>query len=108
MVEILASIDPQYFMRAALLEGRKALPLCLPNPPVGCVLVKAEKIIASGHTQAPGMNHAEAMALAQISGDLTGVTAYVTLEPCSFHGRTPSCAKAIIASGIDRVVVAML
>jgi pyrimidine deaminase RibD-like protein len=108
MVEIIASIDPVYFMRAALLEGRKALPLCLPNPPVGCVLVKAEKIIASGYTQPPGMNHAEAMALSQISGDLSAVTAYVTLEPCSFHGRTPSCAKAIVASGIDRVVVAML
>jgi pyrimidine deaminase RibD-like protein len=48
------------------------------------------------------------MALAQVSGDLTGVTAYVTLEPCSFQDRTPSCAKALVASGIDRVIVAML
>jgi pyrimidine deaminase RibD-like protein len=54
------------------------------------------------------MNHAEAMALAQISGDLAPIVAYVTLEPCSFQGRTPSCAKALVASGIKRVVVAML
>jgi pyrimidine deaminase RibD-like protein len=101
-------MEPQDFMRAALLEGRKALPLCLPNPPVGCVLVKDEKIIAYGHTQRPGMNHAEAMALSQVSGDLSSVVAYVTLEPCSFQGRTPSCAKALVASGIKRVIVAML
>jgi pyrimidine deaminase RibD-like protein len=107
-MEILDLVKPEQFMRAALLEGRKALPFCLPNPPVGCVLVKAEEIVAYGHTQPPGMNHAEAMALSQISGDLATVTAYVTLEPCSFHGRTPSCAKAIVVSGIKRVVVAML
>jgi pyrimidine deaminase RibD-like protein len=65
-------------MQAALLEGRKALPLCLPNPPVGCVLVKDGEIIARGHTQPLGMNHAEAMALAQISGDLAPIVAYVT------------------------------
>lgn len=96
------------FMQAALIEGRKALPLCLPNPPVGCVLVKDGEIVARGHTQPPGKNHAEAMALAQISGDLTSIVAYVTLEPCSFQGRTPSCAKALVASGIKRVIVAML
>jgi pyrimidine deaminase RibD-like protein len=63
-------------------------------------------------TQPPGLHYAEAMALAQLSGDLAGVTAYVTLEPCSFpcsfQCRTPSCAKALVASGIDRVIVAML
>jgi pyrimidine deaminase RibD-like protein len=101
-------MEPQDFMRAALLEGRKALPFCLPNPPVGCVLVEDGKIIAYGHTQAPGMNHAEAMALSQVSGDLSLVIAYVTLEPCSFQGRTPSCAKALVASGIKRVFVAIL
>jgi pyrimidine deaminase RibD-like protein len=101
-------IEPEELMRQALTEGRKALPLCLPNPPVGCVLIRASVIIGKGHTQSPGMHHAEAMALAQVSGDLTGVTAYVTLEPCSFQCRTPSCAKALVASGIDRVIVAML
>jgi pyrimidine deaminase RibD-like protein len=96
------------FMQAALLEGRKALPLCLPNPPVGCVLVQDGKIVARGHTQPPGQHHAEAMALSQISGDLSSIAAYVTLEPCSFQGRTPSCAKALVASGIKQVFVAIL
>ncbi len=96
------------FMRAALQEGRKALPGCLPNPPVGCVLVKEARIVAAGFTQPPGERHAEAMAISQISGDLSEVTVFVTLEPCSFHGRTPSCAKALIDRGIKRVFVAML
>jgi pyrimidine deaminase RibD-like protein len=96
------------FMRLAQLEGRKALPKCLPNPPVGCVLVKDGQVIASGYTQSPGQHHAEAMALSQIEGDLSGVVAYVTLEPCSFHGRTPSCAKALVARGIKQVVVSAL
>lgn len=102
------SIVTEDFMHLALVEGRKALPACLPNPPVGCVLVKDGKVMASGYTQPPGQHHAEAMALAQVSGDLSGVTAFVTLEPCSFHGRTPSCAKALVARGIRRVVVATL
>lgn len=95
-------------MRLALEEGRKALPACLPNPPVGCVLVRDGRVIASGFTQPPGQHHAEAMAIARVPGALTDVTAYVTLEPCSFHGRTPSCAKGLVARGIGRVVVAML
>jgi pyrimidine deaminase RibD-like protein len=95
-------------MRAALWEGRKALPLCLPNPPVGCVLVKDGNIVARGYTQSPGKFHAEAMALSQVSGDLSALTAYVTLEPCSFPGRTPSCAQALVASGIRAIFVAML
>jgi len=100
--------DGRRFMRAALQEGRKALPDCLPNPPVGCVLVKGDQIIASGYTQLPGQQHAEAMALSQVSGNLSDVSAYVTLEPCSFFGRTPSCAKALIDRGISRVFVATL
>lgn len=96
------------WMRAALEEGRKALPHCKPNPPVGCVLVRAGEIVARGFTQPPGQAHAEAMALAGVEGRATGLTAFVTLEPCSFHGRTPSCAKALVAAGIERVYVAML
>ena len=95
-------------MRAALQEGRKALIDCLPNPPVSCVLVKGGQIIARGYTQLPGEQHAEAMALSQVSGNLSDVSAYVTLEPCSFYGRTPSCAKALIDRGIERVFVATL
>lgn len=102
----------QDFMQLALEQGRRALPGCLPNPPVGCVLVKNGRVIASGFTQPPGQYHAEAMALAclpeELSSDLSDVTAFVTLEPCSFHGRTPSCATALVARGIGRVVVAAL
>ncbi|GAB5548843.1 MAG: bifunctional diaminohydroxyphosphoribosylaminopyrimidine deaminase/5-amino-6-(5-phosphoribosylamino)uracil reductase RibD [Sandaracinaceae bacterium] len=96
------------FMREALLEGRRALPACRPNPPVGCVLVRGGAIVARGHTQPPYQPHAEPMALAQVEGPLGDVTAFVTLEPCAFHQRTPSCAKELIRRGVGRVVVAML
>ena len=92
-------------MRAALREGRRALPECLPNPPVGCVLVRGGEIISSGFTQPPAGWDAEAMALAGVAGDLDGVVAYVTLEPCSFEGRTKSCAVTLIERGVERVVV---
>ena len=97
-----------HFMQLALIEGKKALPECLPNPPVGFVLVRNGEVIATGYTQPPGKHHAEAMALSQVSNDLSGVTAFVTLEPCSFQGRTPSCAKTLAARGIGRVVIAIL
>jgi len=96
------------FMALALLESQKALPACLPNPPVGCVLVRNGQIVASGYTRAPGEHHAEADALAKIVEPMTGLTAYVTLEPCSFQGRTPSCADELIKQGIEKVVVALV
>lgn len=96
------------FMQRALIEGRRALPDCRPNPPVGCVLVREHQVISQGHTQPPGQAHAEAMALAGVSASTRGVTAYVTLEPCAFHGRTPSCAQALIDAGVVRVFVGML
>jgi pyrimidine deaminase RibD-like protein len=99
---------PTNFMREALLEGRKALPSCRPNPPVGCVLVLNGEIVSRGHTQSPGGFHAEAMALADFHGETELLTAYVTLEPCSFQGRTPSCAKALVKSGVRKVVVALI
>ena len=95
------------FMHLALLEGRKALPGCIPNPPVGCVLVRHGRVVATGHTNPPGEKHAEAMALSQLSGALTDVTAFVTLEPCSFHGRTPSCAQELVLRKVARVYIAM-
>ncbi len=98
----------EYFMNEAIKEGRKALPVCLPNPPVGCVLVRDGKIIARGHTQAPFEHHAEVMALSQVEGDLKDVTAFVTLEPCSFHQKTPSCAKAMIARKVGTTYVAVI
>lgn len=95
-------------MREALAEGRKALPACLPNPPVGCIVVLGGQIVGRGHTQPPGAPHAEIGALDASPGDLADATLFVTLEPCSFHGRTPPCADAIIAKGVPRVVVAMV
>src|SRR5690606_1225444 len=86
----------------------RALPGCLPNPPVGCVLVRHGEVIATGFTQIPGADHAEAMALRKVHGDLSDVTAYVTLEPCSLHGRTPSCAQGLIRRGGAEVVVAAI
>jgi diaminohydroxyphosphoribosylaminopyrimidine deaminase / 5-amino-6-(5-phosphoribosylamino)uracil reductase len=77
------------------------------NPHVGCVLVRDGQWLADGWTQPPGGMHAEAMALAAV-GEARGATAYVTLEPCAHHGRTPPCANALIAAGVSRVVVAMM
>ncbi|KIY40824.1 hypothetical protein TZ03_10250 [Pseudomonas sp. 10-1B] len=95
-------------MSQALAQGRRALPTCLPNPPVGCVIVREGSVVASGFTQAPGEHHAEAMALSLLEHGLDDLTAYVTLEPCSFAGRTPSCALALVSARISRVHVAML
>lgn len=101
-------------MQAALAQARLALPLSSPNPPVGCVIVRTdaggEVLIGQGHTQQAGGPHAEVMAMrdAQARGEsLRGATAYVTLEPCSHHGRTPPCADALIREGLARVVVAL-
>ncbi|MCK4707365.1 MAG: bifunctional diaminohydroxyphosphoribosylaminopyrimidine deaminase/5-amino-6-(5-phosphoribosylamino)uracil reductase RibD [Gammaproteobacteria bacterium] len=101
-------IQAEHFMRIAIQEGRKAIEKCKPNPPVGCVLVKAGKIIATGHTNEPGQPHAEAMALNQLQGDLDKVIAFVTLEPCSFHGRTPSCAQELVKRKIQQVYIGMI
>ena len=105
------SQDPRLleeFMRAAIEQGRLALPACLPNPPVGCVLVRDGAIIARGFTQPPYQPHAEPMALKQVEGPLDDVTAFVTLEPCAFHQRTPSCAKEMIARRVGAVYVALI
>jgi diaminohydroxyphosphoribosylaminopyrimidine deaminase/5-amino-6-(5-phosphoribosylamino)uracil reductase len=95
----------------ALALAAEAIGLCDPNPRVGCVLVAPDgRVIGSGHTQAAGDAHAEVMALraAQAAGERTaGATAFVTLEPCSHHGRTPPCCDALIAAGLARVVVAL-
>uniref|UniRef100_UPI000B362944 bifunctional diaminohydroxyphosphoribosylaminopyrimidine deaminase/5-amino-6-(5-phosphoribosylamino)uracil reductase RibD n=1 Tax=Crenothrix polyspora TaxID=360316 RepID=UPI000B362944 len=77
-----------------------------PNPRVGCVLVKNNTIIGEGWHVKAGLPHAEPQALKNTQ-DARGATAYVTLEPCSHHGRTPPCCDALIAAGISRVVVAM-
>lgn len=77
-----------------------------PNPRVGCVLVRDGRVIGEGFHQMAGGPHAEAEALANATESVIGATAYVTLEPCSYHGRTPSCADALIKAGVTRVVAA--
>ena len=93
-------------MRAALTLARRRLGLTWPNPSVGCVIVKDRVVIGRGATQRGGRPHAETVALAQAGKAAKGATAYVTLEPCSHHGKTPPCAEALIASGVARVIVA--
>jgi pyrimidine deaminase RibD-like protein len=96
-----------YFMLRALEVSKNALPKCIPNPPVGCVLVKDNQIISEGFTQSIGGNHAEVEAIQNYSGSLEDVVAYVTLEPCAFSGRTPSCAKMLASTKISKVVIAV-
>ena len=100
-------MNQQYMLRA-LEVSRQALPDCQPNPPVGCVLVKNGEVVSVGYTLKVGGNHAEVEALNSYNGEMEGVTAYVTLEPCSFVGRTPACANTLVKAGIKHVVVAML
>jgi diaminohydroxyphosphoribosylaminopyrimidine deaminase/5-amino-6-(5-phosphoribosylamino)uracil reductase len=98
-------------MQRALVLAQDAIGLSEPNPRVGCVLVAPDGTpIGEGHTQAAGSAHAEVMALRDAAArghDTGGATAYVTLEPCSHHGRTPPCCDALIAAGVARVVVAV-
>src|SRR5712692_9583737 len=96
------------FMGLALRLARRAYGQTSPNPMVGAVLVKNGKIIGQGWHRRAGKPHAEIEALqhAQRHGHkVKGATLYVTLEPCSTHGRTPPCTEAIIAAGIKRVVI---
>lgn len=78
-----------------------------PNPRVGCVLVKDDVPIAEGWHERAGEAHAEAMALSKAGEQAKGCTAYVTLEPCSFVGRTPACSRSLVEAGVSRVVCAM-
>ncbi len=103
-----AALD-QDRMQRALQVAEQAIGLSDPNPRVGCVLA-GDGWTAEGHTQAAGQAHAEVMALraARAAGhDPRGATAYVTLEPCAHHGRTPPCCDALVEAGIARVVVAL-
>ncbi|MTH63588.1 bifunctional diaminohydroxyphosphoribosylaminopyrimidine deaminase/5-amino-6-(5-phosphoribosylamino)uracil reductase RibD [Paracoccus shanxieyensis] len=94
-------------MDHALGLARRGLGNTWPNPAVGCVIVKDGRVVGRGWTQPGGRPHAEVRALAQAGPAARGATAYVTLEPCSHHGKTPPCAEALIAAGIATVVSAM-
>jgi diaminohydroxyphosphoribosylaminopyrimidine deaminase/5-amino-6-(5-phosphoribosylamino)uracil reductase len=95
------------FMARALRLARLGLFTTTPNPRVGCVLVRDGKIVGEGWHRRAGEAHAEGHALAAAGANAKGATAYVTLEPCSHHGRTPPCAEALIKAGVARVVAAM-
>ncbi len=99
-------VDSEY-MALALRLAEQGLYSTSPNPRVGCVLVRDEKIVGTGWHQRAGEAHAEVLALRVAGEAARGATAYVTLEPCSHFGRTPPCADALIAAGVARVVIAM-
>lgn len=101
-----AALDQRYMARALEL-ARNGLYSTHPNPRVGCVIVQGASIVGEGWHARAGEPHAEVYALRQAGGKALGATAYVTLEPCSHHGRTPPCADALVQAGVARVVVAM-
>lgn len=99
--------DKIYLSRALQLaqQGRFTT---TPNPNVGCVIVKDNKIVGEGYHKKAGEDHAEIHALRKAGNFAIGATVYVTLEPCSHYGRTPPCTTALIKSGIKKIVIAML
>ena len=105
------NLHPDNLCAGALVHAALARPECLPNPAVGCLLIDLNgTLLGQGHTQRAGGPHAEIMALrdAQAQGHpVIGATAYVTLEPCSHHGRTGPCCDALIAAGIKKVVASI-
>jgi diaminohydroxyphosphoribosylaminopyrimidine deaminase/5-amino-6-(5-phosphoribosylamino)uracil reductase len=103
-----ASIDDHAYLAQALRLAERGLGLTQPNPTVGCVLVKGGEVVGEGWTAPVGGPHAERVALAAAGPRARGATAYVTLEPCSHHGRTPPCTEALIEAGVARVVCPML
>jgi len=103
----MSSAEDSVWMAQALHLAERGLYTTSPNPRVGCVLVQSGKLLAEGWHERAGEPHAEVHALRAAGTKAKGATAYVTLEPCSHHGRTPPCADALIAAGVARVVIAM-
>ncbi|EKS7792130.1 bifunctional diaminohydroxyphosphoribosylaminopyrimidine deaminase/5-amino-6-(5-phosphoribosylamino)uracil reductase RibD [Edwardsiella piscicida] len=102
-----AAHSDEFYMARAFELARRGRFTTTPNPNVGCVLVRDDRIVGEGFHLRAGEPHAEVHAL-RMAGELArGATAYVTLEPCSHHGRTPPCADALVAAGVSRVVAAM-
>jgi len=93
------------WMRVAVDAAATVRATAHPNPWVGCAIVRDGELVAVGATRPPGQAHAEVVALEAAGASARGATAYVTLEPCSHHGRTGPCADALIAAGVERVVV---
>ena len=101
-----SALTDSAFMQQALDLAREGIGRCAPNPTVGCVIVKNEKIIGQARTANSGRPHAETQALAKAGDAAKGASLYVTLEPCAHHGQTPPCVDAIITAGIANVIVA--
>jgi len=96
------------YMREALRQAKKALGRTSPNPMVGALIVRGDRILARGYHRGPGQKHAEADALTKLKKKVNkNDILYVTLEPCNHFGRTPPCTEAILASGIKRIVIGM-
>src|SRR5213594_2294652 len=98
--------EDQRFMRRALALARLGVGAASPKPSVGCVVVREGRIVGEGYHIYARVDHAEVGAI-RAAGELTrGSTVYVTLEPCSHHGRTPPCADLLARAGVRRVVIA--
>ncbi|PNH05106.1 Riboflavin biosynthesis protein RibD [Tetrabaena socialis] len=100
-----ASAEDRQHMLHALELAKRALGQTYPNPAVGCVIVKDWKVVGEGFHPKAGMPHAEVYALRGAGTLAQGATAYVTLEPCNHHGRTPPCSRALVDARVARVVV---
>lgn len=100
-----SSETDKQWMRLALYHARQGLGRTAPNPTVGCVVVNNGNVVAACRTSDKGRPHAEASALQKAGKAAKGATVYVTLEPCSHHGKTPPCAEALVEAGVKRVVV---
>ena len=96
------------WMRQALELAERSIGMAGPNPPVGCVLVKDERLIGQGWHEYAARDHAEVRALREAGSRAQDATVYLTLEPCSHFGRTPPCAAALISAGVRRAVVARI
>ena len=94
-------------MAHALALAERGLETTHPNPRVGCVIVQGEQVVGEGWHECAGESHAEVNALRAAGSNAAGATAYVTLEPCSHHGRTPPCVEALIAARVARVIFAL-
>jgi len=102
------TVKDEQCMHLALSLARKGTGTTSPNPMVGAVVLKGNRIVGKGYHRKAGMPHAEVVALNEAQEEAKGATLYVNLEPCVHVGRTPPCVNAIIAAGVRRVVVAML
>ena len=103
---VMTAAADRRFMAMALALAERGLGNVWPNPAVGCVLVKDGRVVGRGWTQPGGRPHAESEAIDRAGAAARGSTAYVTLEPCAHHGRTPPCVDLMLGAGIARAVVA--